>query len=67
MFNALGHVVPSHLLDRNLYPFAALQTTGVADASGDKAFDDEDEACGTPPAASPVIALRLDEPPAPGA
>jgi tRNA 2-thiocytidine biosynthesis protein TtcA len=67
MFNALGHVVPSHLLDRNLYPFAALQTTGVADASGDKAFDDEDEACGAPRAASPVIALRLDEPEAPGA
>jgi tRNA 2-thiocytidine biosynthesis protein TtcA len=66
MFNALGHVVPSHLLDRNLYPFAKLQATGVADACGDKAFDDEDEACGTP-AASPVIALRLDEPQAPGA
>jgi tRNA 2-thiocytidine biosynthesis protein TtcA len=67
MFHALGHVVPSHLLDRNLYPFAALQATGVADAHGDKAFDDEDDACGTPPAASPVIALRLDEPEAPGA
>jgi tRNA 2-thiocytidine biosynthesis protein TtcA len=67
MFHALGHVVPSHLLDRNLYPFAALQATGMADAHGDKAFDDEDEACGTPPAASPVIALRLDEPEAPGA
>jgi tRNA 2-thiocytidine biosynthesis protein TtcA len=67
MLRALGHVTPSHLLDRNLYPFATLQTTGVADAHGDKAFDDEDEVCGTPPAASPVIALRLDESEAPGA
>ena len=41
MFNAMGHVVPSHLMDRNLYPFATLQPTGVADAEGDKAFDDE--------------------------
>ena len=66
MFHALGHVVPSHLLDRNLYPFATLQATGVADAQGDKAFDD-DETCGTSPAASSLIALRLDEPEAPGA
>ena len=25
MFAAMGHVVPSHLMDRNLYPFATLQ------------------------------------------
>jgi tRNA 2-thiocytidine biosynthesis protein TtcA len=59
MFTALGHVVPSHLLDRNLYPFATLQTTGLADAGGDKAFDEDDD-CGTPPAALQAIALRLD-------
>ncbi len=47
MFSALQTVVPSHLMDRNLYPFAGLQPTGVADAGGDKAFD-EDEDCGTP-------------------
>jgi tRNA 2-thiocytidine biosynthesis protein TtcA len=47
MFSALQTVVPSHLMDRNLYPFASLQPTGVADASGDKAFD-EDEDCGAP-------------------
>jgi tRNA 2-thiocytidine biosynthesis protein TtcA len=52
MLRAMGHVVPSHLLDRNLHPFASLQPTGVADPMGDKAFDeDEDETCGTPGAA----------------
>jgi tRNA 2-thiocytidine biosynthesis protein TtcA len=46
MFNAMGHVVPSHLMDRNLYPFTSLKATGVADAAGDRAFDDDD--CATP-------------------
>lgn len=41
MLTAMGNVVPSHLMDRNLYPFTMLQATGVADAGGDKAFDDE--------------------------
>mgnify|MGYP000087685759 CR=1 FL=1 len=43
MFNAMAHVVPSHLMDRNLYPFASLEATGVADSAGDRAFDDDDE------------------------
>jgi len=51
MFNAMANVVPSHLMDRNLYPFATLKTTGVADAGGDRAFDDDDEPC-APPATS---------------
>jgi tRNA 2-thiocytidine biosynthesis protein TtcA len=41
MFSAMGHVVPSHLMDRTLFPFTTLQATGVADAAGDLAFDDE--------------------------
>ena len=41
MLHAMGHVVKSHLLDRNLYPFTTLKTTGVASADGDIAFDDE--------------------------
>ena len=48
MFTALQNVVPSHLMDRNLYPFGTIQATGVADPGGDKAFDD-DETCATPP------------------
>ncbi len=47
LLRALGNVVPSHLMDRNLYPFATLQTTGVADSAGDRAFDDDD-GCDTP-------------------
>lgn len=60
MFNALSRVVPSHLMDRDLFDFAGLKPTGVPDANGDTAFDavdPEDEAdtsCGdTPQAAEP--------------
>ena len=42
MATALANVVPSHLLDRKLYPFTTLATTGVPDREGDKAFDDDD-------------------------
>ena len=41
MFNALQNVVPSHLLDPNLYDFANARATGAADKNGDKAFDSE--------------------------
>jgi tRNA 2-thiocytidine biosynthesis protein TtcA len=48
LLKAMGNVVPSHLMDRNLYPFQTLQPDGVAPQEGDLAFD-EDEACqGTP-------------------
>ena len=58
MFTAMGNIVPSHMMDRNLYPFTKLQTTGVADPAGDKAFD-EDDGCATP-AAPAVVQLKLD-------
>ena len=61
VFNALSRVVPSHLMDRDLFDFAGLKPTGVPDANGDTAFDavdPEDEAdtsCGdTPQAANPA-------------
>ena len=61
MFNAMANVVPSHLMDRNLYPFTTLKTTGVADAAGDRAFDD-DEPCAPPDKAAPAtILLRRDD------
>lgn len=41
LFNAMGKVTPSHLMDRNLYPFTTLHTSGVADPDGDRAFDPE--------------------------
>ncbi|WP_082988441.1 tRNA 2-thiocytidine(32) synthetase TtcA [Bordetella bronchialis] len=50
VFNALANVVPSHLMDRQLFDFAGLRPTGLADANGDTAFDQEDPeasgACG---------------------
>ncbi|MEF7615234.1 tRNA 2-thiocytidine(32) synthetase TtcA [Aquincola sp. MAHUQ-54] len=58
MFTAMGNIVPSHMMDRNLYPFTSLQATGVADPAGDKAFD-EDDPC--EPAAPSVVKLRLDD------
>jgi tRNA 2-thiocytidine biosynthesis protein TtcA len=45
LFKAMGNIVPSHMMDRNLFPFTTLQATGVPDAQGDRAFD-EDEGCG---------------------
>jgi tRNA 2-thiocytidine biosynthesis protein TtcA len=41
MFNALGNVVTTHLLDRELQDFAAVRATGTADPEGDIAFDDD--------------------------
>jgi tRNA 2-thiocytidine biosynthesis protein TtcA len=47
MFTAMGRIVPSHLMDRNLYPFASLQPSGAVNPDGDKAFDDDDD-CAPP-------------------
>ncbi len=49
LFTAMGNITPSHMMDRNLYPFTTLKTTGVPDAGGDVAFDDE-EICAPPSA-----------------
>ncbi len=58
MFAALGNIVPSHLMDRKLFGFEQLEATGVPDAAGDRAFD-EDEDC-APPAlpATAVVTLQ---------
>src|SRR5690554_4518209 len=42
VFGALNRVVPSHLMDNQLFDFAGLKATGVADGNGDLAFDSED-------------------------
>jgi len=49
MLSAMGRITPSHLMDRNLFPFATLEATGLADPGGDKAFDGATE-CETAPA-----------------
>jgi len=58
MFTAMSNVVPSHMMDRKLFPFQSLKATGLPDANGDIAFDEED-ACATPVAAT-VIKLHRD-------
>jgi tRNA 2-thiocytidine biosynthesis protein TtcA len=42
MFTALQNVVPSHLMDTQRHDFKNIQTTGVPQADGDKAFDAEE-------------------------
>ena len=54
MFTAMGRIVPSHMMDRSLYPFETLRPTGVPDAGGDHAFDDEPCAPAAPGGLSPV-------------
>jgi tRNA 2-thiocytidine biosynthesis protein TtcA len=58
LFTAMGNIVPSHMMDRNLYPFTTLQATGVVNPGGDRAFDDEED-CGPPATAS--IRLHSDD------
>jgi tRNA 2-thiocytidine biosynthesis protein TtcA len=57
VFHAMGHVVPSHLMDSRLHPFQTLRPTGVPDAMGDRAFDD-DEPC-APAAPEAGVAIKL--------
>ena len=56
MFNAMSNVVPSHLMDRNLYPFTSLKARGVADSAGDHAFDDD--VCVASRASEPIAIHR---------
>jgi tRNA 2-thiocytidine biosynthesis protein TtcA len=39
IYNALAKVVPSHLMDRELFDFGAVRATGVAAPDGDIGFD----------------------------
>jgi tRNA 2-thiocytidine biosynthesis protein TtcA len=57
MLHAMGHVVPSHLMDQRLHPFRTLEASGTPDPQGDKAFDDEP--CASPAEPQPVsVAVR---------
>ena len=57
IFTAMGNIVPSHMLDKKLFPFEAMRATGQAEPDGDIAFDD-DESCATPSPAPAVITLQ---------
>jgi tRNA 2-thiocytidine biosynthesis protein TtcA len=68
IFNALSSVVPSHLMDRQLFDFADLRPGGVPDAMGDTAFDPVEadtqaQACGDAPddAAKTISIVRFDD------
>src|SRR5438477_1329273 len=39
IFNAMGNVTPSHLMDRQLFDFGAVHATGKAEPDGDIGFD----------------------------
>jgi tRNA 2-thiocytidine biosynthesis protein TtcA len=58
MFRAMSHIVPSHMMDRQLFPFETLRPTGTPYAGGDIAFD-EDEGCGPAPAEEDSKVIRL--------
>ncbi|MFN9479729.1 MAG: tRNA 2-thiocytidine(32) synthetase TtcA [Betaproteobacteria bacterium] len=53
-FRALTSTVPSHLLDPELYDFRNLRASGVPDAAGDKAFDEE-------PCVDEVATVRFED------
>ncbi|MFZ5842594.1 MAG: tRNA 2-thiocytidine(32) synthetase TtcA [Pseudomonadota bacterium] len=60
MFRALQNVVPSHLVDTNLFDFKSIAATGVPTEDGDRAFDKEDFVEPTPDGDDvPVNALNV--------
>ncbi len=59
IFSSLSTVVPSHLMDKELFGFADLKATGEASANGDIAFDEEP--CSSGNTISSVIPLRTDD------
>jgi tRNA 2-thiocytidine biosynthesis protein TtcA len=63
LLTAMGNIVPSHLMDRQLFPFATLKTTGVDEPGGDRAFDDAAVTeCGNPAPALRTIAAPRTQP-----
>jgi tRNA 2-thiocytidine biosynthesis protein TtcA len=59
IFSALSTVAPSHLMDRNLFDFAGLKASGIADPNGDIAFDEDP--CSTPAAMPGIIPLHSED------
>lgn len=56
IFSALSTVVPSHLMDKDLFNFRDLKLTGEAVANGDIAFDEEPCA----PPSNAIIRMHID-------
>jgi len=47
VFTSMANITPSHMMDRQLFPFTTIAATGRPEPGGDIAFD-EDEQCGAP-------------------
>ena len=60
IFNAMGNVAPTHLLDRALHDFASVRATGVPMPDGDLGFD-PDEALERAPESSVTPAIALSD------
>jgi tRNA 2-thiocytidine biosynthesis protein TtcA len=56
IFSALSTVVPSHLMDRDLFGFKDIKADGQANPLGDIAFDEEP--CSTPATVPGIIPLQ---------
>ena len=59
IFSSLSRVVPSHLMDASLFGFRDLVASGVADADGDIAFDEEP--CVSPAHAAEIVRIADPE------
>ena len=70
VYNALGKITPSHLMDRRLFDFAAVRATGHAEPDGDIGFDVDHEleraadAAATPSSMSGIVLSRAQDVPA---
>jgi tRNA 2-thiocytidine biosynthesis protein TtcA len=60
IFSSLSTVVPSHLMDRDLFGFKDIKADGVANPAGDIAFDEEP--CSTPASVPGTIPLQPLQP-----
>jgi tRNA 2-thiocytidine biosynthesis protein TtcA len=59
IFSSLSTVVPSHLMDRDLFGFKDIRADGQANPLGDIAFDEEP--CSTPATIPGIIPLQRDQ------
>jgi tRNA 2-thiocytidine biosynthesis protein TtcA len=59
IFSSLSTVVPSHLMDRDLFGFKDIKADGQANPLGDIAFDEEP--CSTPATIPGIIPLQRDQ------
>jgi len=59
IFSSLSTVVPSHLMDRDLFGFKDIKADGIANPAGDIAFDEEP--CSTPTTVPGIISLQRED------